>query len=290
MYPAHYASLFPAFPRDDRVFVAMSFADAFTARWERVLIPAIGRLRIDGRPVQPFRVDTRTISSSVLTEILDGISAARLVLADISSIGASDGRPVRNGNVMYEVGLAHALRLPEEVVLFRSDQDDLLFDVANVRVNRYDPDNHPDDATAQVAKVLADATAELDLTRHLAVQRATATLDYPSLSALFEAAGVGPLGHPPTGTVGQTLGATVRAPAIARLLELGAFSTAYTRVTREMLEGTTQPAAEALLRYTITPFGVAILQYAAEQMGVLAPEIRDIMARLLAEQTGGGAG
>ena len=66
-----------------------------------------------------------------LTKVLNGVTDARLILCDISSVAKVAGNPFRNGNVMYEVGIAHACRLPEEVLLFRSDRDDLLFDVTN---------------------------------------------------------------------------------------------------------------------------------------------------------------
>jgi len=69
---------------------------------------------------------------------------------------------------MYEVGLAHALRLPEEVILFRSDSDPLLFDVANVRVNWYDPDGNPEEARRKVADIIIEALKEVDLKKNLA--------------------------------------------------------------------------------------------------------------------------
>ena len=102
----------------------------------------------------PRRVDAHVVSDSLLTKILDGIARCRVFLADISAIGTVGGRPVRNANVLYEVGLAHSVRLPEEVLLFRSDDQQLLFDVANVRVNRYDPDADAGGAREQVARSL----------------------------------------------------------------------------------------------------------------------------------------
>lgn len=121
----------------------MSFAEEFTARWENVIVPAVGSIELDGSSLEPHRVDLRKVSDSVLTEILDGIARCRFFVADISTIGRLDNRAVRNANVMYEVGLAHAVRLPEEVILLRSDDDELDFDVRNIRVHRYDPDNSP---------------------------------------------------------------------------------------------------------------------------------------------------
>src|ERR1035437_373147 len=140
MYPANYLALFPPFPLDNRVFVAMSFAPQFENRWTNVIAPAITSVTWGGKPLIPFRVDQRTISDSILTEILNGIGRCRMFFADISTIGILEGRPMRNANVMYEVGIAHAVRMPSEVVLFRSDNHELNFDVTNVRVNYYEPD------------------------------------------------------------------------------------------------------------------------------------------------------
>ena len=146
MYPNQYFSLFPPFPHRDKVFVAMSFDDKFNRRWEDVIVPAVSSIEVAGVQLQPHRVDTRRISDSILTEILDGISNDKLVLADVTTESHIASQPIRNGNVMYEVGIAHAIRLPEEVLLFRSDSDKVLFDIANVRLNSYDPDGSRNEA------------------------------------------------------------------------------------------------------------------------------------------------
>src|ERR1700722_12309898 len=103
MYPNTFFSMFPPFPRNNKIFVAMSFDPQFDARWRGVIEPAVVNAGFD-----PHRVDNRTVSDSILTEILDGISNASLILADISTIGELNGKPIRNANVLYEVGLAHA--------------------------------------------------------------------------------------------------------------------------------------------------------------------------------------
>ena len=109
----------------------------FNKRWELVIAPAIKTVERNDLPLEPHRVDVKRVSDSILTEILNGVSNSLVIFADVSSFGEVEDKPIRNGNVMYEVGLAHATRLPEEVILFRSDSDELLFDVANVRINRY---------------------------------------------------------------------------------------------------------------------------------------------------------
>lgn len=160
MYPSSYFSLIPAFPRNARAFVAMSFDPRFDARWNKVLIPALGALLHDEVPVQPFRIDLSRTSDAILTEILAAIGDSLVIVADITSTAELDGRAVRNANVLYEVGIAHAVRVPEEVVLLRSDQLRLDFDIAGVRVHSYDPDGDPDGATNFVTEtVKASLTA-----------------------------------------------------------------------------------------------------------------------------------
>jgi len=172
VYPANYFGLFPPFPRKDTVFVAMSFDEQFEKRWTDVIGPAIANVKPNGNALAAIRVDSRRISDSILTEILSGIGTARLVLADVTTIGYMDGgRAIRNANVLYEVGLAHAQRLPEEVLLFRSDNDNLLFDVANVRVNTYAPDQAPDEARKLISDCVEAALREVDLRRNLSDQR-----------------------------------------------------------------------------------------------------------------------
>ena len=205
MYPAHLFALFPPFPRE--VVVAMSFDPRFDPRWQNVIAPAIGSVLIDEKPLEPVRVDVRKISDSILTEILSGISHSRLVFADITTIGYFDERPIRNGNVMYEVGLAQAVRLPEEVLLFRSDNDSLLFDTANIRVNTYSPEDAPEKARAQVADTILDAgRREIDLRKHLAVKKAAESLDDPSWWVLAQSQSDGGVPHPQMRTMGQVVG------------------------------------------------------------------------------------
>ena len=57
----------------------------------------------------------------------------------------------RNPNVLYELGLAHALRKP--VVLISSNEDDVPFDVHHIRVIYYDT-NDPFWGDKLIAKVV----------------------------------------------------------------------------------------------------------------------------------------
>ncbi len=129
MHPNSFLNSFWRLERRPEVFVAMPFADRFNARFNDVIAPAI---RDCGLEVN--RVDQSKSGDSVITQIIDGISHAEIVLADISVLGELDERPIRNANVLYEVGLAHAIRLPEEVLLVRDDREQMLFDVSVIPV------------------------------------------------------------------------------------------------------------------------------------------------------------
>ena len=173
MYPADIFSLFPPFPRRNRVFVAMSFDEQFEARWNEVLKPGIEDNEWQNETLEAHRVDLTKKSDSIITEIVQEIAECRIVLADLSTIGYLDKenrKPIRNSNVMYEVGLAHAARRPEEVSLLRSDHDSLDFDIAGVRVHRYNP-CEIGVARKQVGELVSEALKSVDLQQSIAVKK-----------------------------------------------------------------------------------------------------------------------
>lgn len=277
MFPNHFLQLFPAFPRTDRVFVAMSFDERFRSRWTDVIAPAVESVELDGRRLEPHRVDARSVSDSILTEILDSIGSARLVLADISTSGYLEGVAVRNANVMYELGVAHASRLPEEVILLRSDSDPLSFDIAPVRVNSYDPDTEPLGARAVVRGLIAGALKEAQAQKLLAVRKGALTLDAVAFGVLGAAATSDGLQPPQLLTARQILGNVHRHGAIQRLIELGAIETIYPRIQLADLQGS--PDAPLDIRYRATPFGLAIMEHIAHTVAG-SPSVREAAAML----------
>ena len=266
MYPAHYYGLFPAFPRKKTVFVAMSFDASFERRWVDVLAPAISAVSIDDIPLEPVRVDARVVGDSILTEILSGIGSSQVVLADISSIGELDGRPIRNGNVMYEVGLAHAVRLPEEVLLFRSDDNQLPFDTANVRVNKYAPDDLPEEAQTLVSNAIVSALREVNLQKHLAVRTVADSLDATSFGILVKCQLEGQYCHPERKTMGQAMAAVSIESAIQRLLTLGLLEVRYKAHTLEELNSKGVELSGDAMPYFITTFGKAVFHEISQRM------------------------
>ena len=177
VFPSEYYGLFPPFPENDRVFVAMSFGDRFGLRWEHVIEPGI-----KSAGLEPYRVDLSKVADSIPLKILRELGTCRLVFADVTSENG-----MRNANVMYEVGIAQAIRRPEEVLVFRSDSDALPFDIAPIFADSYKPDSGPG-ATAvardQVEQAVKRAIQSVSLTRHLFVQRIVDSLDVATFEVL----------------------------------------------------------------------------------------------------------
>jgi hypothetical protein len=114
------------------IFVAMSFAEAYKRRYAQVIEPAIRAITYHGRTLAARRVDLSKTGDSILSDIVDGVAHSTMVLCDVSTVGhdSKTGHAYRNGNVMYEVGVALACRQPSEVLLIRDDRDKFLFDVS----------------------------------------------------------------------------------------------------------------------------------------------------------------
>jgi hypothetical protein len=287
MFPSVFFNLFPPFPHDNKVFVAMSFDSIFDRRWNEVIAPAIKRVEFNGTRLEPLRVDARRVSDSIITEILTGISRSKLILADISTVDQLEGKSFRNGNVMYEVGLAHAVRMPEEVLLFRSDRDPLVFDMANVRVNYYEPDVEPTKASDLVIASIIDAIKEIDLRRSLTIKSAADSLDFASWSILLEAMPLDGMFPPQVKTMGQALGNAAKLTAISRLLELGALSTAYIKISPDVISNMKddQPA-ENMLKYRLTAFGRTLVEHILNRMNILSADVQNALkAKFVVEPT-----
>src|SRR5438552_2510987 len=123
-----------------QVFVAMSFSPTYQKRFDDVIKPAIEAIAINGVKLTAYRVDLSKTGDSILSDIVDGIAHSQMVVADVSSIGKDSvtGDSYRNGNVLYEVGIALACRMPSEVLLIRDDNDKFLFDVSTIPHQKLD--------------------------------------------------------------------------------------------------------------------------------------------------------
>lgn len=177
----------------DQVFVAMSFDPRFSSRFEDVIRPAIEDQMIAGRKLAAHRVDNSKSGDSILTEIVSGIAHARLVLADVSIIdeGRFTQEPVRNGNVMYEVGIALACRTPSEVLLIRDDSKKFLFDVSTIPHIQIDFSAR-DIAIDALRNAIEDRIKETDFVNDARIQMLARTLTADELRILQSLAKLDP--------------------------------------------------------------------------------------------------
>lgn len=177
MHPNLYLRTFWRSAFRPNIFVAMSFADPFKRRFTEIIEPAIQAIPYHGTNLTASRVDLSKTGDSILTDIIDGIAHSVMVLADVSVIGndAKTSEPYRNGNVMYEVGLALASRQSAEVLLIRDDKTPFLFDVSTVPHKHLDftePSNARSILTAEIEARLR----EIDHVHDARIAIAIATL------------------------------------------------------------------------------------------------------------------
>ena len=79
---------------------------------------------------------------SILINILARIIEATFVVCDITPIDYKNKKPIFNGNVMFELGIAMAWKMPEQLIILCGDKklslDYLPFDLKNYNVKQID--------------------------------------------------------------------------------------------------------------------------------------------------------
>ena len=108
-------------PEALRAFVLMPFDEDFEAVYSELIK---GPLEAHGFEVS--RADSLLNQRSVLADVISGIASADLIVADASGL---------NPNVLYEMGLAHALGKP--TVMVTQNIEELPFDLRPYRANEY---------------------------------------------------------------------------------------------------------------------------------------------------------
>jgi hypothetical protein len=181
MYPKIYADYFRDFDVAPEVFVAMPFTADGESRLRRIFKPAIKAISL-----RPFTVRGRAVSDSILTDIIAAIGRAQLLLVDLTFQIQGDRPPGPNPNVLYELGLAHAMRLPEEVVVVRGDSlpNKPPFDISQIRYHMFDQADAPR-AVRRIRDLLHQSLRALDRTRDQIVIRTLCTLDPDHLRFLY---------------------------------------------------------------------------------------------------------
>lgn len=106
--------------KSNLIFVVMPFTKQMNAVYATISHAA------SAMQLRTLRADEIAVGGSIIDQVFEMIVSARLVIADLSG---------RNQNVMYEVGLANAMK--RDVLLLSQSMDDVAFDVRNQRVLLY---------------------------------------------------------------------------------------------------------------------------------------------------------
>jgi HEAT repeat protein len=109
-------------PSTRQCFILMPFKPDLDELYIRVVKPTVERTRL----FQCLRADEIYGPRPIMLDVWASIQAAMLVIADLTG---------RNPNVLYELGLAHALQKP--VILLTQTIDDVPFDLRHLRVLIY---------------------------------------------------------------------------------------------------------------------------------------------------------
>jgi hypothetical protein len=102
-------------------FIIMPFGGDFDDYYSLIYKPAIESLGI-----KPLRADDLFRPSTIISDIWEMINSSKIILADLSTL---------NANVMYELGLAHAIAKP--VIILSESIDTIPFDLRGLRILTY---------------------------------------------------------------------------------------------------------------------------------------------------------
>lgn len=102
-------------------FVLIPFDPEFNRIYSDLIVPAL-----EDAGYEVLRADSVVDQRSILRDVIDNIIQADLIVADLSSV---------NGNVMYELGIAHGLAKP--TVLLTQDIAAVPFDLRSYRLITY---------------------------------------------------------------------------------------------------------------------------------------------------------
>jgi len=264
MYPQAFLRTYWRMELRPQIYVAMSFEEVYQSRFDKIIAPAIRSIQVAGGSLEPYRVDLSETGDSILTDIMDGITHAQLVLADVSTVGKDSrtGLPYRNSNVMYEVGLALACRHSSEILLIRDDRDQFLFDVSTIPHVTIDFSDE-DAARMTLQEKLSGRLKEQNYINDARVQLALATLTREEIRSLEYLADL-----PPKKVWGR-----VRPPAGEEVDFHG--MVAIPRLLEKQLIKFHGVSSEGTPYYELTPLGQVVANLVKSDLKQLMPDPKE---------------
>lgn len=146
MHAKHFFENFWPTEQKNEIFVCMPFDDSFDYKFE--VFKKVG----EQFGLEAKRTKEGWIANDIVHEILDGIGSAKILLFDVSP----DPKTLHsNENVLYELGIADAIREPEDLLLIRKKTNKISppkflknlykkndakvpFDISHIRYHEYE--------------------------------------------------------------------------------------------------------------------------------------------------------
>jgi hypothetical protein len=224
------------------LFVCMPFHHLLDMKFNNIMRAAAKNVGLD----DAVRVKEDWDSNVITTKIIDGIANSKLLLFDLSDDPKASCEHTRqvNANVLYELGVAHTIREPEDIRLIRdkSSTGKVPFDITGMTINPHDPNVSVDWLSA----LLTDALEKQEWHKSKRVKAATSSIDHIGLG-IMRNPGTNPEGYDYFGIREDD---PVTKMAIFRLMDLGIMR--FHSAVRENLPEHT---------YRWTPFGYAVMKH-----------------------------
>ena len=122
----------------------------FDRIYDEIFKPAIGAVELpEGGKLRPSRTDKDFFSGDIGQEMFQYLNDSRFAVADITAL---------NPNVMYEIGVRHAVR-QSGTAIFRQGDATIPFDINHIKAFPYSyrPEKNAADARALVRRVLRES-------------------------------------------------------------------------------------------------------------------------------------
>ncbi len=166
MYPKHFFENFWEGEQINQLFTGMSFEESLNARFEVInkVAKSVGFERA-------YRVDIEKEAKSIPYNTLENIANSKLLIFDLSF---DDRYKTVNPNVMFELGLATAIREPSDIILIgKKNQEKMPFDIETLTINFFDIEINEED----LKEILENAMAKQQWYKSKRVKATAKTID-----------------------------------------------------------------------------------------------------------------
>lgn len=182
MYPKKFWNEFRLSKWKNKIFIGIWFDDDnISKRYDSIIKEAVKETLLE-----PYFLKELVSGDAIPIDIMSGIIECKLLLFDISPI--EEGSNNRNPNVMYELGLAHTWRNPEEVIIIRDDNNKLPFDIQNIGSIKYDIKDSKK-AIEEIKNIIIFRLQEIDKIHRSIVRKAAESLNIEAHNLLMASKG-----------------------------------------------------------------------------------------------------